>query len=386
MKHADTLDFTWQSTAWVKTYESPTQFTITGPFTLSGQGTVTFAELVTGGLAGRTLTFGGTYGGALTATGDGTYNGPMTFPTSSGARNGLGVLTPTADGFTLVVNQAASGPGLHHRRARLRVGHERALVEDRRVHLGRQNGRGADAAVAQLGVQGLHHRARAGLGHAVGDAGEPARPQCRHRRHGDHGARAALEHRRQQRLRERVDACGVHAEHGVPLVLPHPPDAARVTRLAGVVDEDVHAAERLHRPRPQLACVVGLREVARLAGGRPLVALDLGDDLLERLLAATGDGDPRALGGEHEGGGAADARAGAGDERDLAFECLHGLLGDRGVPRLRRGAPSVGGLEGPYRGPPWSTGAAAARSPRTRARPRRRSWACRPSGSRGRRR
>src|SRR5438094_887688 len=110
MKHADTLDFTWQSTAWVKTYESPTQFTITGPFTLSGQGTVTFAELVTGGLGGRTLTFGGTYGGALTATGDGTYNGPMTFPTSSGARNGLGVLTPTADGFTLVVNRAASGP------------------------------------------------------------------------------------------------------------------------------------------------------------------------------------------------------------------------------------------------------------------------------------
>ena len=108
--HADALDFTWQSTAWVKAYESPTQFTITGPFTLSGQGTVTFAELVTGGLAGRTLTFGGTYGGALTATGDGTYNGPMTFPTSSGARNGLGVLTPTADGFTLVVNRAASGP------------------------------------------------------------------------------------------------------------------------------------------------------------------------------------------------------------------------------------------------------------------------------------
>jgi hypothetical protein len=108
--HADTLDFTWQSTAWVKNYESPTQFTITGPFTLSGQGSVTFAELVAGGPAGRTLTFGGTYGGALTATGDGTYNGAMTFPTSSGARHGLGVLTPTADGFTLVVNRAASGP------------------------------------------------------------------------------------------------------------------------------------------------------------------------------------------------------------------------------------------------------------------------------------
>src|SRR5438105_2522775 len=102
--HADTLDFTWQSTAWVKTYESSTQFTITGPFTLSGQGSVTFAKLAPGGLAGRTLPFGGTYGGALTATGDGTYNGPMTSPPSPGARNGLGVLTPTADGFTVVVH------------------------------------------------------------------------------------------------------------------------------------------------------------------------------------------------------------------------------------------------------------------------------------------
>ena len=108
--HADTLDFTWESTAWVKAYESPTQFTVTGPFTLSGQGTVTFAELVTGGLPARTLQFGAGYGGTLIATGDGSYNGPMTFPTSADARNGLGVLTPTGDGFTLVVHRAASGP------------------------------------------------------------------------------------------------------------------------------------------------------------------------------------------------------------------------------------------------------------------------------------
>ena len=108
--HADTLDFTWQSTAWVKTYESPTQFTVTGPFTLSGQGSVTFAELATGGLPARTLQFGAGYGGTLIATGDGTFNGPMTFPTSTQARNGLGVVTPTSDGFTLVVHRAASGP------------------------------------------------------------------------------------------------------------------------------------------------------------------------------------------------------------------------------------------------------------------------------------
>jgi hypothetical protein len=105
--HADTLDFTWQSEAWVKTYESPTQFTISGPFSLSGTGTVSFSELAAGG---RMLTFGGSYGGTLLPTGDGTYNGPFSFPTSVETRTGLGVLTPTADGFTVVVHRAASGP------------------------------------------------------------------------------------------------------------------------------------------------------------------------------------------------------------------------------------------------------------------------------------
>jgi hypothetical protein len=105
--HADTLGFTWQSDAWVKTSESPTNFTVSGPFTLSGTGTVTFSDLAAGG---RTLSFGGTYGGTLMPSGDGTYNGPMTFPTSADTRMGLGVLTPTADGFTVVVHRAASGP------------------------------------------------------------------------------------------------------------------------------------------------------------------------------------------------------------------------------------------------------------------------------------
>jgi len=104
------MDFSWQSQAWTKTYDSPTQFTVSGPFTLSGQGSVTFAEIVTGGGAARTLSFGAGYGGTLVATGDGTYNGSMTFPTSTAPRSGLGVMTPTANGFTLVVNRAASGP------------------------------------------------------------------------------------------------------------------------------------------------------------------------------------------------------------------------------------------------------------------------------------
>jgi uncharacterized protein (TIGR03382 family) len=106
--HADTFDFTWQSAAWMRIYETPTQASVVGPLTLSGSGTATFAELAGGG---ATLTFGGAFGGTLVASGDGTFNGSMSFPTAdNGTRNGLGVLTPTADGFTVTVHRAASGP------------------------------------------------------------------------------------------------------------------------------------------------------------------------------------------------------------------------------------------------------------------------------------
>ena len=97
--YADTFDFAWQSQAWSRTEG--------GPFTLSGTGSATFAEIASGG---ATLSFDGAYGGTLLAYGDGTYNGPMTFPTGNNeTRNGLGVLAPTTDGFTISVHRAASG-------------------------------------------------------------------------------------------------------------------------------------------------------------------------------------------------------------------------------------------------------------------------------------
>jgi hypothetical protein len=106
--HAEDFDFLWQSQRWTKTFESPTQSFVSGPFTLSGQGNATFAEMASGGVA---LRFDGSYGGTLIASGDGTFNGPMTFPTSDNTTGkGLGVLTPTADGFSVVVHHAASGP------------------------------------------------------------------------------------------------------------------------------------------------------------------------------------------------------------------------------------------------------------------------------------
>jgi uncharacterized protein (TIGR03382 family) len=106
--HADTYHISWQSEAWVKTYETPSQAVVNGPFTLSGTGTATFAEIAGGG---ATFTFADKYGGTLVANGDGSYNGPMAFPTANNeTRNGLGVLRPSADGFTVTVGRAASGP------------------------------------------------------------------------------------------------------------------------------------------------------------------------------------------------------------------------------------------------------------------------------------
>ena len=106
--HADTFDFSWQSTAWTYIHESPTQASVSGPFTLSGSGSATFAEIAGGG---RTLQFDGG-SGTLMASGDGTFNGPLSFRTSAddAMRTGLGVLTPTATGFTIAVQRAASGP------------------------------------------------------------------------------------------------------------------------------------------------------------------------------------------------------------------------------------------------------------------------------------
>ncbi|HEX3179479.1 MAG TPA: hypothetical protein VHZ49_22580 [Methylomirabilota bacterium] len=105
--HADTFSFAWESTEWLRTFDSPTHSTISGPFTLTGSGSASFAELAGGGMS---LRFDGG-SGTLIATGDGTFNGPMTFRTAeSGARTGLAVVTPSATGFTVAVHRAASGP------------------------------------------------------------------------------------------------------------------------------------------------------------------------------------------------------------------------------------------------------------------------------------
>ena len=66
-----------------------------------------------------------------------------------------------------------------------------------------------------------------------------------------------------------------------------------------------------------------LTKSASAAGG-----LDLRDDCGAFGFAPAGEDDFRALPGEGEGGGAADARGGAGDDGNFVFECVvHGCVG-----------------------------------------------------------
>ena len=123
----------------------------------------------------------------------------------------------------------------------------------------------------------------------------------------------------------------VDRDHGVPLAFGHVHQHA-VAEDSGVVDQDVEAAEVVDRlcDHPFRAGEVGHVLVVRgsLAPG----GSDLVDDLLRgrcvvtlagELAAEVVDDHRRARGGERERVRAADAAAGAGDDRDLAREVGH---------------------------------------------------------------
>ena len=91
-------------------------------------------------------------------------------------------------------------------------------------------------------------------------------------------------------------------------------------RAAGVVHDDVDAAELRDRARDDLlehVVVVDVgRDDERLAAG----GAHVGGDLVELLLRARGQDDVGARVGERAGDRRADAAPGAGDDRDLAVE------------------------------------------------------------------
>jgi hypothetical protein len=112
---------------------------------------------------------------------------------------------------------------------------------------------------------------------------------------------------------------------------------------AGAVDQDLDLAQGAHRLVADALRRFRLHDVGddnRRADAAAL--LDSGSDLLEQILAARHDRQPRAFRREPGGDGAADAHAGAGDQRSSPFQLqIHSALYSMTRSPLRTGAVSA---------------------------------------------
>ena len=96
----------------------------------------------------------------------------------------------------------------------------------------------------------------------------------------------------------------------------------------GIGDDDIHAAEFFRDRIEGAAHIGGIRHVA---AKRQRVAADLFRNAYAAVLVAVEHGHFRALFGKRFGGRRADARAAAGDDRDLARQRLLGGLAELGL-------------------------------------------------------
>ncbi|HSU09760.1 MAG TPA: hypothetical protein VLK57_11205, partial [Pseudonocardia sp.] len=193
-----------------------------------------------------------------------------------------------------------------------------------------------DTVALQFHAQGLEEAVDAVLGRAVGGLQGDAALRA-HRRHRDE--RAAVTSQVRQR--------GLGAVH-----LPEQVDVQHPRELlgggvvesgdqqhAGHVHPGVEAPVRVDGSVGDGLHLRGIGDVGDDGGRRAARRLDLGDERCESGLAAGGDDDLRALLGEAQGGGPADAAGGAHHDDDLVcdgFE-LHGKSFVRRRDGRRRG-------------------------------------------------
>ena len=147
-----------------------------------------------------------------------------------------------------------------------------------------------------------------------------------HRAHRHDGAPAVLDHARQHGLGQGKHARQVHVDHGLPLVKRHPAGVTRLARVAGIVDQDVHASLLLDHPLRERAALDGLGHVGLAGHGLAARLLDLGDDGVEGRAAAARHHHVRAFRGEHERRRSANAGSRPCDNRDLPIEPSHEVL------------------------------------------------------------
>ena len=172
----------------------------------------------------------------------------------------------------------------------------------------------ADAVLAELGGEQPHLVRLVGLGRAVGDVVRSGEHAVLAADVDDVAAHPLVDHHPCRLPGDEERALGHHVVLEVPVVLGRL-EQRLGDRQAGVVDDEVDAAERQHRLGERGADLLGIGDVDGDRHGDVAVA-DLGRDPLGRLGVDVGDDDARSLGGEAVGDGPADARAGTGDEGD----------------------------------------------------------------------
>jgi hypothetical protein len=142
-------------------------------------------------------------------------------------------------------------------------------------------------------------------------------------------------------------AVQVGLDHLLPLLDRQLVDRHRRRAHAGVVEHQVHAAEALDRGVEQRRNLRGLRHVGRhrerALGDVAERVAGLGNRLLQCIGPAAGEGHAPAVGDQRLRAGSADARTGAGDDRDAVVGCLGGgghlaglLATNEGVCHCRR--------------------------------------------------
>jgi hypothetical protein len=102
-----------------------------------------------------------------------------------------------------------------------------------------------------------------------------------------------------------------------------PVGRAHFAQRAGVVVSDVQAAERFDGGGDQLRVERFGSDVAGQRDGGTAVGFNFRDQRVEFGLAARGDDNLGAFGGEQFGGGAADAGGCAGDDGDFVLQAVH---------------------------------------------------------------
>ena len=235
----------------------------------------------------------------------------------------------------------------HHLGALLRArDHRHRGSRDHRPRPQRVDG---DAVGAEFLGHPQHAQAHPVLGDGVGDVvAEPFRIERRRRREHQHLRHAAGARRRLQRgqagLRAGIGAADIDAEHQVE-ALHRRGERAGEADGAGVVDQDVDAAEGLDGPRDGGRDRLLVADVAGEGQRAPAGGLDLrrggvdrAGQLRVRRLGLGGDRDVGAVARGAQRDRQPDAARRAGDEQRAAGERRHGVVRRRGFSSRRTSA------------------------------------------------